>query len=368
MNMGRLGWVVLAAAVTLASRVAFAQEATPAVTAEPARPVVVVVEQGVQGLAAGDVRAAVSRELGVPAVGIADAAAPRARGMLTIAVGEDHRLVVVYRDASGGELWRTIAAPDDPVGVVGTIALLAGNLARDESTELLGALGATVQTAALPPAPPAPPAAPPAPQQIIVVPAFAPAPPPAPAAPAAPAAPVAPAAAGAPAVDEAAHVGWYGAIFGATSFTDQSLYARFEVSADHRWSSFSLGATFLAGFGSSTSIEATSGFGYDISSGASRRFALLATAEKRAIDGVVALDVGLGLGALVYGFESGGVGYSELQPCARALATLGIPIGRSFELLARLDVLTTFDSLGGGDFVHESPWELGVSAGARLHL
>lgn len=117
------------------------------------------------------VRTAIARELGVPVV----ASPPRASapgGRLTIALDAARRLVVVYRDGAGREVIRATAMPNDPAAAVGIIALMAGNLARNEALEML----TTAPPAASPAAvvatttPPTPAAAPPAAPRAVPAP------------------------------------------------------------------------------------------------------------------------------------------------------------------------------------------------------
>jgi hypothetical protein len=94
------------------------------------------------------VRAAIERELGEP-VTLADAA-PAGRAALRLRAEPDRRVTLVYHAEDGRRLARTIALPEDGAGDVEIIALLAGNLMRDEASELAAALG---KRAAAEPAP-----------------------------------------------------------------------------------------------------------------------------------------------------------------------------------------------------------------------
>jgi hypothetical protein len=110
--------------------------AAPAAHAENTvseEPLLVVVEADPGSADAQALRAAVERELGVPVVSAADGNVERTRGTLSISADGRGRVVLAYRDDRGHELWRTTAVPDDPVGVVSTVAFLAGNLVRNEA-------------------------------------------------------------------------------------------------------------------------------------------------------------------------------------------------------------------------------------------
>ncbi|WP_437910894.1 hypothetical protein WME95_24910 [Sorangium sp. So ce327] len=111
------------------------------------------------------VSAAIGRELG-GGVTLAPAAIA-GRSTLVLRGEPDGRVTLTYRASDGRRIERTIDVPEDPDRAAEAIALLAGNLVRDEAAELAAALGkrppeapAAAQPApAAPPAPPAPPAA-----------------------------------------------------------------------------------------------------------------------------------------------------------------------------------------------------------------
>jgi hypothetical protein len=74
------------------------------------------------------------------------------RGVLTIAVDASCRIVISYRDAGGNEIHRTVAVTRDPAATVEVIALIAGNLVRDEADEILAELAPPMETRQPPPA------------------------------------------------------------------------------------------------------------------------------------------------------------------------------------------------------------------------
>jgi tetratricopeptide (TPR) repeat protein len=113
--------LVLAAALTTGSAVAAAP--------------VMVVDVG-PGLDAERVRSAVGKELEVTPVVPRDPRAPAAAGRLTIEA-RDQSLTVTFEKSGGAPVRRIVPLSADPVG---TAALLAGNVARDEASDLLGAL------------------------------------------------------------------------------------------------------------------------------------------------------------------------------------------------------------------------------------
>lgn len=103
--------------------------ALPRARAEGEPPLAVVVDDAAL---AAELRQAVSDELHVPTT---DRAAP---GSAALFIGRaEGRLVVRYRRPDGSHVERSVPLPDAPRDVVRTSAWLAGNLVRDEATELL---------------------------------------------------------------------------------------------------------------------------------------------------------------------------------------------------------------------------------------
>ncbi|WP_437594833.1 LA_2272 family surface repeat-containing protein [Sorangium sp. So ce1000] len=105
------------------------------------------------------VSAAVGRELG-GGVTLAPAAVA-GRPTLVLRGEPDGRVTLTYRAPDGRRIERTIDVPEDPDRAAEAIALLAGNLVRDEAAELAAALGKR-PPAAPPAAQPAPAPSPPA--------------------------------------------------------------------------------------------------------------------------------------------------------------------------------------------------------------
>ena len=97
---------------------------------------VVVVAAGA-GVDGGGLRTAIGDELGVDAVAPGDARASTARGTIEVSVDEAaHALVVSYREKNGTPIVRRIDRPGDADATLRAAVLLAGNLARDEASEL----------------------------------------------------------------------------------------------------------------------------------------------------------------------------------------------------------------------------------------
>lgn len=127
---------------------ALALAVVPARAAEPA-PLVVKVDVGASGLSADVIRTAIGKELGV-------ATSPEgatASSLSVRLVGSRARVSFVRK--SGEKLEREIDLPAEPSSRVEVIALLAGNLARDEAAALIASLKKPEPEPA-PPAEPAP--------------------------------------------------------------------------------------------------------------------------------------------------------------------------------------------------------------------
>ncbi|HEY6555820.1 MAG TPA: hypothetical protein VI072_01050 [Polyangiaceae bacterium] len=99
-------------------------------------PLVVVVEDGGARADAVAVRREIERELGVPVV---DATTGAARGTLLLSI--DSRSVHArYTASDGRELTRAVDLPRDPLQRLDVIVWLAGNLVRDEASDMAAAL------------------------------------------------------------------------------------------------------------------------------------------------------------------------------------------------------------------------------------
>ncbi|MGK3984284.1 hypothetical protein WME99_14670 [Sorangium sp. So ce136] len=85
------------------------------------------------------VRAAVGRELGGPVT--LSPSATASRPTLVLRGEPDGRVTLTYSSPDGRHIGRTIDIPEDPDRAAEAIALLAGNLVRDEAAELAAALG-----------------------------------------------------------------------------------------------------------------------------------------------------------------------------------------------------------------------------------
>ena len=153
----RYGWATSALALSLSGAAsASAAPATPTVgtasgsaaagssgtaaAAESAtddRPVVVVVDPGTSGVSPAAVRKAIAEELRTQVLSLGAEGALLARGVLVVGSGDGSSLTLTYRDEKGGQIARTITLPKKSFEVIATIALLAGNLVRDQATSLI---------------------------------------------------------------------------------------------------------------------------------------------------------------------------------------------------------------------------------------
>lgn len=106
--------------------------------AQSGKTVVLTVDVGKSGLDAAKIREEIAKELrgvNVSSTPVADAA-----GKLDVRVG-DTSVKMTYETADGRRLERVVQRPKDASEDLEVIALLAGNLARDEASDLLGELG-----------------------------------------------------------------------------------------------------------------------------------------------------------------------------------------------------------------------------------
>ncbi|HLV67168.1 MAG TPA: hypothetical protein VKY73_15210 [Polyangiaceae bacterium] len=118
---------------------AFARGETDAETAAPTAPPLVARLDvgGRDDIDTGRLRGAIERELGLD-VGSGDGA----KATLSITVESENRATIRYQPATGAAITRTVDLPADRERAIDVIAWVAGNLVRDEASELLRALAA----------------------------------------------------------------------------------------------------------------------------------------------------------------------------------------------------------------------------------
>ncbi len=149
---------IVAAGVVLSSGLgatpAFAQPAPATSVATAPSSLRVYVDVGSSGLDERRIQSAIARELGSNVELAQNSDTP-----LRVVCTADQRVQVFYKNDVGEELSRVVDLPQNSDRQVEVIALMVGNLTRNEAAELLAALQPKPQ--AKPPEPPAPP--PPAP-------------------------------------------------------------------------------------------------------------------------------------------------------------------------------------------------------------
>ncbi len=132
----------------LAARLAVAQGAAASARAA----VVLVVEEITAEMDEAALRKSIAAELRGPVIRAGDAGAREARGVLSVRV-QKTELFMVFRPRSGSPVERRISLPEGRSERLAAVSLLAGNLARDESAELLASLRPPASSGA-PAAPP----------------------------------------------------------------------------------------------------------------------------------------------------------------------------------------------------------------------
>jgi hypothetical protein len=103
----------------------------------PSDTLIVTVNVGKSGLDPEAVRQEIAKEL---RVSVSSTPVAGAKGKLDVRV-DDANVSMTYETADGRQLTRVVKRPKDPSEDLEVIALLAGNLARDEAADLLGGMG-----------------------------------------------------------------------------------------------------------------------------------------------------------------------------------------------------------------------------------
>jgi hypothetical protein len=101
----------------------------------PRQVVVVDVDAAASAIDAASLRAAIASDLNADAVALDDPRAAQARGTIRVALGGDHRALVVSYLARP-EAICTVEVPADPRAIERAAVILAGNLARSEGSQL----------------------------------------------------------------------------------------------------------------------------------------------------------------------------------------------------------------------------------------
>ena len=102
---------------------------------------VVVEIQGDDSTDFAAIRTAIEKELGAPAIARQGAGGAATRGVLEVCVDKIAKtLHVSFTDERGAVVSRSVGLPGDPASIASSSALLAGNLVRDQTSDLLSSL------------------------------------------------------------------------------------------------------------------------------------------------------------------------------------------------------------------------------------
>jgi hypothetical protein len=126
--------------VKIAFLMAWSLTSSAARAADPAAPIAVVLHSESPELTQDLLERALTEELGIAAVPANSPESTAARGVLTVTYRPRTReLVVSYSEAARGTVTRVVPAPERVPEVSGLAALVAANLIRDQTAELLDA-------------------------------------------------------------------------------------------------------------------------------------------------------------------------------------------------------------------------------------
>ena len=117
-------------------------QTTPAAAAVASSPLPLMLDLGSSKLDVEAVRKAIELELRRPVVLTSAAVDSRNAAELSVVAHADHTVTVSYRTSTGTTRARSIRLPEDSTRGAEVIALLSGNLSRDEAAELLADLAA----------------------------------------------------------------------------------------------------------------------------------------------------------------------------------------------------------------------------------
>jgi len=309
-------------------------------------------------------RDAVEQELQVPVVAASDNRAAGARGTLIIAPLPERRLLFSFHPHIGGEIRRTLQLDESDDTTLTAIALLAGNLARDQTTEILEELlpeeGEPIEEP--PPEEPIAPVVEPTPVSECEEPQCPPAPqceecapPPE-----------------EPDVRERSFLDrWALGFLVVETYTSDTVVTRFELVGNYRWGAFSLG---LSGNMSHRPLCTQT---QCVVLG---QYAAVVEAEyRRRISRRGIVELG---GAIGVGFHRlNGDEATAMEPTAvgRIQLSLIVPLAGAVDLVFRTQVTTTFVEVDFPDShpddfrdlwarVVLSPWEIGVGLGIRARF
>jgi len=139
MKVHRLATGLVCAALALSFAVETRAQTEPSTPATTSAAMPLELELGRSKLDAEAVRKAIELELKRPVV---LSEAPKDSARLSVTVHENHTVTVSYRTSTGETRTRSVGIPEDSTRGAEIIALLSGNLTRDEAAELLAELAA----------------------------------------------------------------------------------------------------------------------------------------------------------------------------------------------------------------------------------
>lgn len=354
----RARWSILVGVALLLPSVVFAESG-----AAGPRPVVLVLAAG-SALDFEQLREAVENELEVPVVAAIDGRAPVAHGTLVISPLPGRRLLFSFHPHLGGEVRRTLELGEQDDAMLTSIALLAGNLARDQTTEILEDLLPGDEPPEPPPVEPTQPPpleCPPPPacaeQQCPPVPACE--------------EPVEPPQVEIDVRERAFTDRWAVGAYVIETFSADSAVTRIELGGSHRWGAFSIGLSGSLSHRPLCTLTQCVVLG---------QYTVVAEAEYRArISRRGIVELGGAVGVAFHRLN--GHSATALAPSAwgRIQLTLVVPLIGAVELVFRNQLNTSFvevdfpdsDPDSSEDLWHDvtlSPWEIGVGIGVRAHF
>ena len=336
-------------------------------------PLLVIVEAPAEmDVDAADVRRRIAIELGQPVISPSDPAAPRASRVMLVAL-DQHDIRLTMRDGASSRISRTIPDLSEHAARLRAVAWLAGNIARDQVGPLLPNLA--IEPRQNPAAEPATTAAAAAPAPAGVEPPAAAAPPPAGSERAVVSVQAGPS-------DSNVHARWWITASGGTTLTDYCFQLGFHpavtcgptAGAASPWAS---GSTYQLEVQHQTPEESTI-IGAALDTGPDVHLVGLAGLigirrpwghwylEATLAAGIEAQRLNVATSTVTNSSQTGVSSETSVTPqvqpalYARVTGSIGIPINRTFDFMARASVHLA-SSGGATDFI-------GASAGLRLKL
>lgn len=306
-------------------------------------PVVVHVQTADDAISRESIRDAIHNELRVPTVFAEDPQATTNVSRLTVEIDARHQLVVTYRDALGHQVARTVAAPDDPMAVVATVAFLAGNLARDEAGQIVAA------------------AAPAAPPQVVLLPVVAHGPAPIPA-------PVvvetlAPTETSTSSVTDRWGIS---SLLGAGLLIESGVGFVGAIDVAWRTQHWALSLHFLHAEASYRDYNGDPDLYADVTQA---RNVLTANASYRKTFGIFGVELSAGMGVLIYDYSGASRSYGDAVFAMRVAGLVSIALFENLDIVAEQDTTVALSSLStSSTFAGTSSLLFTFELGPRVHF